>query len=62
MELSKRGQTCRTILDAMNSKITDRLSLKTDNYQLCINLPTILKKLGGCYTPHTPPLGTPLGV
>ena len=55
MELSKRGQTCRTILDAMNSKITDRLSLKTDNYQLCINLPTILKKLGGCYTPHTPP-------
>ena len=60
MELSKRGQTCRTILDAMNLKITDRLSLKTDNYQLCINLPTILKKLGGCYTPHTPPLGTPL--
>ena len=60
MELSKWGQTCRTILVAMNSKITDRLSLKTDNYQLCINLPTILKKLGGCYTPHTPPLGTPL--
>ena len=56
------GQTCRTILVAMNSKITDRLSLKTDNYQLCINLPTILKKLGGCYTPHTPPLGTPLGI
>ena len=54
MELSKRGQTCRTILDAMNSKITDRLSLKTDNYQLCINLPTILKKLGGV-TPPTPP-------
>ena len=55
MELSKRGQTCRTILDAMNLKITDRLSLKTDNYQLCINLPTILKKLGGCYTPPHPP-------
>ena len=54
MELSKWGQTCRTILVAMNSKITDRLSLKTDNYQLCINLPTILKKLGGV-TPPTPP-------
>ena len=51
MELSKWGQTWRTILDAMNSKITDRLSLKTDNYQLCINLPTILKKLGGVTPP-----------
>ena len=61
MELSKWGQTCRTIqVDAMNSKITDRLSLKTDNYQLCINLPTILKKLGGVTPPPHPPLGTSL--
>ena len=55
MELSKRGQNlsydtwCHEF-----QKLPDRLSLKTDNYQLCINLPTILKKLGGV-TPPTPP-------
>ena len=49
-----------TIADIMNSKITDRLILKTDHYLFCINLPTILKKPGGCHTPNTPCLGTPL--
>jgi hypothetical protein len=34
-------------------KFTDRLCLKTDNYQFWIYLPTILKKWG--VTPPTPP-------
>ena len=51
-----------TIADIMNSRITDRLILKTDHYLFCINLPTILTKTGGCHTPNTPCLGTPLRV
>ena len=49
-----------TIADIMNSKITDRLILKTDHYLFCINLPTILTKTGGSVTPPTPPVSVHL--